>query len=63
MNKPVRHPEGRFRTVEMVMADVNLCRHWVVRIAKDAGAYIHIGRAVRIDTEKFFDYFTREYRE
>ncbi len=63
MNKPVRNDLARLRTVEQVAADANLCRNTVVRIAKEADAYLHIGRSVRIDNKKFFDYVIREYKE
>ena len=45
------------------MSDINLCRGMVVKIAKDAGAYIHIGRAVRIDAKRFFDYVDSEFKD
>lgn len=45
------------------MSDINLCRGTVVKIAKDAGAYLHIGRAVRIDVKRFFYYVENEYKE
>ena len=63
MNRPIRNNEAKYKTVDQIIADVNLCRNTVVRIAKDAGAYIHIGRAVRIESDKFFDYVAREYTE
>ena len=63
MNKPNRNKSAKYQTVEQVMSDINLCRGTVVKIAKDAGAYLHIGRAVRIDVKRFFYYVENEYKE
>ena len=63
MNKPNRNKDAKYRTVNQMMSDTNLCRGTVVKLATEAGAYIHIGRAVRIDAAKFFDYVEKEYIE
>ena len=63
MNKPNRNKSAKYQTVNQVMSDINLCRGMVVKIAKDADAYIHIGRAVRIDAKRFFDYVDSEFKE
>ena len=63
MNKPVRNKMAKYRTVTQIMSDVNLCRGTVVRLAKEAGAYIHVGRSVRIDADKFLGYIEDEYTQ
>ena len=63
MNKPKRNNDAKYRTVNQIMSDTNLCRGTVVKLATDAGAYMHIGRAVRIDADRFFDYVERKYRD
>lgn len=63
MNKPDRNPEGRYLTVEQVMNQTNLCRSTVVRIAKEADSIRRIGRAVRINADRFFTFFDKEYKD
>ena len=63
MNKPDRNPEGKYLTVDQVMKQTNLCRGTVVRIAKEADSIRRIGRAVRINTDRFFTYFDKEYKD
>ena len=63
MNKPNRNSNARYRTVDQVIQEANLCRNTVVNLAKEAGAYIHIGRAVRVDIARFFDYVGDSYSE
>ena len=62
MRKPVRNDEARYRTVEDIVKDVNLCYDTVLRLASEAEAIIRVGRATRINAERFFDYLEREYR-
>ena len=61
MNKPVRNDEGRYLTVKQMMAQSNLCRSKVMKMAEEAGAILRIGRLIRINYEKFFEYTDREY--
>ena len=61
MNKPVRHEEARYKTVDMIIKETNLCRSRVMTLASEADAIIRIGRAVRINSDKFFKYVDREY--
>ncbi len=61
MQQPNRNAAARYRTIKQMMLDTNLCRATVVRLAKEAGAYIAVGRAIRIDSEKFFRYVSDEY--
>lgn len=63
MHKPDRNKDAKYRTVDQMMSYTNLCRGTIVKLATEARAYIHIGRAVRIDAAKFFDYVEKEYME
>ena len=63
MQRPNRNATARYRTVKQMMDDTNFCRSTVVRLAKEAGAYISVGRTIRIDSEKFFAYVGNEYGE
>ena len=63
MNRPTRHDDARYLTVPQMIEKTNLCRSLVVRLAREAGAYLSFGRAVRIDAEKFFLYTEKEYTE
>ena len=62
MNKPVRHEQALYRTIDQIMRETNLCRGTVVKIAEDADSVLRIGRAVRINAEKFYKYFELIYR-
>lgn len=62
MNKPVRHEQALYRTIDQIMSETNLCRGTVMKIAEDADAVLRIGRAVRINAEKFYKYFELIYR-
>lgn len=61
MNKPERNSNGKYKTVDLVMKDTNLCRSNVIKLATEANALIRIGRAVRINAEKLYAYIDREY--
>ena len=63
MHVPKRNDEAKYRTVDQIMSEINLCRGTVVKIAKDAGAYFRIVRSVRIDADRFFDYVEKKYRD
>lgn len=62
VNKPVRYDFAKYRTVDSIIKEVNLCRGRVMEIAKDAGAIVRIGRAVRINSDVFFDYFEAKFK-
>ncbi len=62
MRKPERNSEARYRTIDDIVRDVNLCDTTVMRLASEAEAIIRVGRATRINAERFFDYLEREYR-
>ena len=53
---------AKYRTVDSIIKEVNLCRGRVMEIAKDAGAIVRIGRAVRINSDVFFDYFEDKFK-
>lgn len=63
MNKPERNDNGRYLTVPQIMSKTNLSRGLVIRLAEEAGAVIRIGRAVRINAEKFYKYVEFEYKD
>ena len=61
MNKPNRNDEALYRTVEQIAKETNLCKGKVRELAKEAESIIRIGRAVRINASKFYEYLEREY--
>lgn len=63
MNKPVRHEEALYKTVDQMIKATNLCRSNVMKIANEAEAVIRIGRAVRINSAKFFKYMDMVYKD
>lgn len=62
MNKPDRNSNAVYKTVSQIMKETNLCRNSVMRIAAEADSLIRIGRAVRINSLKFYNYMETEYR-
>lgn len=61
MHTPKRNKDARFTTIEMEQQDCNLSRGNVMKIAKEAGALIKIGRVYRIDDEIFKNHFVANY--
>ena len=61
MNKPERNSDGRYKTIDYVMKETNLCRSNVIKLATEANALIRIGRAVRINAEKLYTYIDQVY--
>ena len=51
------HPEAKLLTREAACARYSLSWNTISRIAKDAGAVIHVGRAVRLDRNLLDSYF------
>lgn len=52
-----KNPGGKLRTVQSVMADVNMSRNTAMKIAEDAHAVFRYGaKIVRIDFEKFMQF-------
>ncbi|SNU04656.1 hypothetical protein SAMN06297422_101199 [Lachnospiraceae bacterium] len=62
MNKPDRNDKARYLTVPQIMSETNLCRGNVLRLAEEADALIRIGRAVRVNAERFYRYIEIEYK-
>ncbi len=62
MMKPNRNPDAKYLTVRQMMEQTNLSRNLLVRLAKEADAYLSFGKAVRIDSGRFFEYVRSEYR-
>ena len=57
MHKLKLNPEGKLLTVQSVMLETNLSRSTVMQIAKASGALFKYGRVIRIDFEKFMNFF------
>ena len=62
MNKPNRNENAKYKTVDQIMAETNLCRGNVMKIADEAGCIVRYGRAVRIIENRFYEYLEREYK-
>lgn len=62
MNKPTRNECAKYKTVDQVMKETNLCRGNVMKLAADADSILRIGRAVRINADQFYLYLEREYK-
>ena len=62
MNKPNRNDSGRYLTTEQMQKETNLCKDSVRKLAIEADALIKYGRAVRVNSGKFFSYLDREYK-
>lgn len=61
MNKPNRSPRAKFRTIDQIHDDCGLARASIMRIGRESGALLQIGRTYRIDAEKFSDFLRKEY--
>lgn len=60
MRKIFENPDGKLRTVQGVMAETNLSRNTVMRIAEKANAVVRFGsRVVRIDIDCFYAYLRK----
>ena len=62
MRKPVRNDEAKYRTIDSLSKEVNLCNNTVLRLAREADAVIKVGRTTRVNSERFFEYLEREYK-
>ena len=62
MQKPDRNENARYLTIPQMMRETNLGRDLVNRLAEEADAVIRIGRAVRINADKFYKYVEFEYK-
>ena len=46
MNKPERNSNGKYKTVDHVMKEINLCRSKVIKLATEANALSHAGCSI-----------------
>lgn len=61
MRKLQENHNARLISVQGMMAETNLSRYFVMRIAEQAGAIMRFGeRGVRIEKETFFAYLKNE---
>lgn len=57
MRKLKENPDAKLRTVQGMMAETNLSRYLLMRIADEAEAVIRISqRGIRIDVDRFYAY-------
>lgn len=60
MRKLQENPNARLRSVQGMMAETNLSRYHVMKIAENAGAVVRFGKqGVRIEKETFFSYLKK----
>lgn len=60
MKKLIENPDGKFRSVQGVMAETNLSRTSLMQAAKEAGALIRFGtRGLRINVEKLYAFWNQ----
>lgn len=62
MNTPNRNENARYKTIDQMMQETNMCRDSVKKIALEADALIKYGRVVRILAAKFYQYLDKEYK-
>lgn len=61
MRKLNENPSAKFRSVQGMMAETNMNRNAIMKIAEAAGAVVRYGkRGVRIITERFYAYLEQE---
>ena len=61
MRKLQENPNAKLRSVQGVMADANLSRYHVMKIAEAAAAVVRFGkRGVRIDVDRFYEFLRKE---
>lgn len=58
-----KNDDGKLLTIPQVAESSNLGTRTVRRIAEESGALRKIGRCVRVDQEKFFDFIEQNYSE
>lgn len=62
MNKPQnRNPKGELLTYKQVAEKSNLGINVVMKLAKESGALLKIGRSARVDWAVFYQYITSKY--
>lgn len=57
------NPNGMLITVPQAAYESNLSIKTTRRLAKEAGAFLKIGGASRVDSEKYFAYICNTYAE
>lgn len=62
MYKAIRNDDAIYKTVEQVMKETNICRRSLLKLASEADSLIRIGRIIRINTTKFYEYLEKEYK-
>ena len=56
-------PKGRLLTYQQVAENSNLGINTVMRLAKESNSIVRIGRTVRVNPEKFYEYILAKYSE
>ena len=62
MYKAIRNDDAIYKTVEQVMKETNICRRSLLKLASEADSLIRIGRIIRINTAKLYEYLEKEYK-
>ena len=57
------NPKGRLLTYQQVAENSNLGINTVMRLAKESNSIVRIGRTVRVNPEKFYEYILAKYSE
>ena len=61
MRKLKENPTAKQRSVQGMMAETNMNRNAIMKIAESAGAIIRYGnRGIRINAERFYAYLEQE---
>lgn len=58
-----KNDDGKLLTIPQVAESSNLGTRTVRRIAEESGALRKIGRCIRVDRKKFFEYIEQMYSE
>lgn len=57
------NPKGRLLTYQQVAENSNLGINTVMRLTKESNSIVRIGRTVRVNPEKFYEYILAKYSE
>ena len=57
------NPKGRLLTYQQVAENSNLGINTVMRLAKESNSIVRIGRTVRVNPEKFYEYILAKHSE
>ena len=57
------NPKGRLLTYQQVAENSNLGINTVMRLAKESNSIVRIGRTVRVNPEKVYEYILAKYSE